>query len=134
MVAGTILFATATYIVMVVSFYFARVRRFHMPVMATLIVIDLFFPVYLYMTRNWAKRLLEEGEIFSFLIWMHFILVITLYLLYVVQVQTARNILKGDDVSSRRDHRAQGIGILITKALVILTGALLAEPPSGAEI
>lgn len=132
MVAGTIIFASATYAVMVVSFYFARVRRFHMPVMASIIVIDLFFPVYLYMTRDWGRRLLEEGEIFSFLIWMHFILVITLYLLYVVQVQTARNIL-GGDAKSRQDHRTQGIGILVTRGLVILTGALLAEPPSGSE-
>lgn len=117
---------------MVVSFYFSRVRRFHMPVMASIIVIDLFFPVYLYMTRDWGRRLLEEGEIFSFLIWMHFILVITLYLLYVVQVQTARSLL-GGDAKSRQDHRTQGIGILITRGLVILTGALLAEPPSGPE-
>lgn len=130
MVAGTILFAVATYVVMVVSFFYARVRRFHMPVMASIMVIDLFFPVYLYMTRDWGRRLLEEGEIFSFLIWMHFILVITLYTLYVVQVQTARRILKSDP-DSRRDHRSQGIGILITRALVILTGALLAEPPQS---
>lgn len=132
MVAGTVLFATATYLLMVVAFYFSRVRRFHMPVMASIIIIDLFFPVYLYMTRDWGRRLLDEGEIFSFLIWMHFMLVITLYVLYVVQLQTARGILKGEP-RPRQDHRTQGIGILVTRALVILTGALLAEPQSNLE-
>lgn len=127
MIPGTVLFASAMYVVMLAAFFCARMRRVHIPLMITIMVIDLFFPVYLYLTRDWGKRLIEQGEIFSFLIWMHFMLVITLYVLYVVQVQTARKILSGEDVA-KRDHRAQGIGILVTRALVIFTGALLAEP------
>lgn len=127
MIPGTVLFTSATFVIMLAAFFLARVRRLHIAVMSAIMVIDLFFPFYLYMTRDWHKKLIEHGEIFSFLMWMHFILVITLYVLYVVQIQTARRILGGDD-DVRRDHRAQGIGILITRGLVIFTGALLAEP------
>lgn len=127
MIPGTVLFATTTLGIMLVTFFLARMRRVHVPVMASIMVIDLFFPVYLFLTRDWHKKLIEHGEIFSFLMWMHFILVITLYVLYVVQIQTARRLLGGDD-SMRKDHRTQGIGILITRGLVIFTGALLAEP------
>lgn len=127
MIPGTVLFATTTFIIMLVTFFLARVRRVHIPVMATIMVIDLFFPVYLFLTRDWHKKLIEHGEIFSFLMWMHLILVITLYVLYVVQIQTARKILEGED-AAKGDHRAQGIGILIARGLVIFTGALLAEP------
>ena len=127
MIPGTVLFATTTFLVMLAAFFLARLRRIHIPVMASIMVIDLFFPVYLYMTRDWHKKLIEHGEIFSFLMWMHFMLIITLYVLYVVQIQTARRLLGGDE-STRKDHRVQGIGILITRGLVIFTGALLAEP------
>lgn len=127
MIPGTVLFATTTFVIMLVTFFLARVRRVHVPVMIAIMVVDLFFPVYLYLTRDWHKKLIEHGEIFSFLMWMHFILVITLYVLYVVQIQTARRLLGGDD-TMRKDHRAQGIGILIARGLVIFTGALLAEP------
>lgn len=127
MIPGTVLFAATTFLIMLATFFLARLRRIHVPVMASIMVIDLFFPVYLFLTRDWHKKLIEHGEIFSFLMWMHFILVITLYVLYVVQIQTARRLLGGDD-SMRKDHRTQGIGILITRGLVIFTGALLAEP------
>ncbi len=122
------MFAAATYLLMVAAFYGARVRRFHIPVMATIIAIDIFFPFYLYLTRDWIRRLFEQEEIFSFLIWMHLILVITLYLLYFFQVQTARRIMAGD-AAARRDHHSQGKGILIVRALMITAGALLVEAP-----
>jgi len=128
MIAGTVLFAAATYLLMVAAFHGARVRRFHIPVMATIIAIDIFFPVYLYLTRDWIRRLFEQEEIFSFLIWMHLILVITLYLLYFFQVQTARRIMAGDE-QARNDHHSQGKGILIVRALMITAGALLVEAP-----
>jgi hypothetical protein len=125
------MFALATYALMLLAAYYARYRALHMPLMAVVIVSDLFFPVYLYVTRNWYRRLIEHAEIFSFLIWMHFILVITLFMLYFVQVQTARGLLRGAD-GARGAHRSQAIGILITRALVILTGALLVEPEGDA--
>jgi len=130
MLAGTVIFASVTYLVMVASFYLARFRRFHISVMASIMVIDLFFPIYLFMTRDWVKRLIEHEEIFSFLIWMHFFLVITLYVLYVFQIMAGREILRGDE-QARPDHKGQAKGILITRALVIITGAMLAEPVSA---
>ncbi len=130
MLAGTVMFAAATYLLMVAAFYRAKVRRFHVPVMAVIITVDLFFPIYLYLTRDWIRRLFEQEEIFSFLIWMHLILVISLYLLYFFQVQTARRLLAGDE-AARADHRSQGKGILIVRALMITTGALLVEAPKG---
>ncbi len=128
--AGTVLFVAVTYLLMVAAVYRARLRRFHVPVMATIVVIDIFFPVYLYLTKDWIRRLFENEEIFSFLIWMHLILVITLYTLYVFQVKLGRRLLAGDE-TARADHRAQGRGILVVRALMVITGALLVEPPEA---
>jgi len=129
--AGTVIYAALSYLLMVAVFFLARIRALHMTVMASIMVSDLFFPVYLYMTREWERRLFDEEEIFSFLIWMHVILIITLYLLYFLQIQTARGMLKGK-VESRPEHHNQARGILIVRALVIVTGALLVEPDQGA--
>jgi len=130
MLAGTVIYAALSYLLMVVAFFFSRLRYLHMSVMVTIMVSDLFFPIYLYINREWGRRLFEEEEIFSFLIWMHVILIITLYLLYFLQIQTARGILKGN-TTSRSEHHNQARGILIIRALVIVTGALLVEPEQG---
>lgn len=130
MIEGTVLFASVTYMIMLGTYFLAKFRRFHVTVMASIMVTDLFFPVYLYMTHDWAKRLIDQEEIFSPLIWMHFILVITLYVLYVFQMLAGRKILQGDE-RSRSDHKGQAKGILVTRALVIITGALLVEPVSA---
>jgi hypothetical protein len=127
MIGGTLLFVIATYALMVWAFFWAKKRYFHIPVMASIMLIDLFFPVYLVLNKDWYRRLIEQEEILSFMIWMHFILVLVLYALYVLQILTARKLLKGDD-SVRADHRAQGKGILIARALVILSAAMLIEP------
>ena len=126
MIAGTVIFVSITYLIMVAA-YFHHYRRLHITVMASIMLTDFFFPVYLYLTHDWGKRLIDHEEIFSFLIWMHFILLITLYILYVFQIQAGRKILQGDE-QARADHKGQAKGILIAKALVIITGALLVEP------
>jgi hypothetical protein len=67
---------------------------------------------------------------------MHFGLIVTLYVLYVIQVQTALKLVRSSrqavDAESlevtHREHRAQGMGILLARALVIVTGAILADP------
>ncbi|MFQ5470129.1 MAG: hypothetical protein ACE5EH_07445 [Gammaproteobacteria bacterium] len=130
MLAGTVVFASASYILMVIAFYMARFRKFHVSVMITIMLTDLFFPVYLFMTRDWYRRLIEDEEILSFLIWMHLIVIITLYMLYVVQIIAGRKILTGN-AKARLDHRTQAKGILIARALVIITGALLVEPEAA---
>ena len=104
--------------------------------MVSVMLFDITMPFYLVATRDWKTRLLVDGDILSFGVWMHFGLLITLYVLYVIQVQTALKILrsgkKAVDVdeleTAHREHRAQGIGILLARALVIITGAILAEP------
>ncbi len=128
MISATLIFMTATWVLMVVAFFLHRVRGFHIAVMGSVILIDVFFPLYLVLTRDWWKRLFLDGEILTFLLWMHLMLIITLYVLYIVQVQAGRRLLRGDD-TIRSEHRGQGIAILVTRALVILTGGLLVEPP-----
>lgn len=131
-VPETIVYAVVSWFVMLVAFMFARrQRRLHMLVMGTIIVLDFLFPFYLYGTRDWGRRLFDEGEILSFMLWTHLILVLTLYVLYVVQIQAGSKLLKGQE-SARGDHRAQGLGILVTRALVIITGAMLIESPYDA--
>ena len=97
---------------------------------------DVGMPFYLVATRDWKIRLIDHGDIMSFGVWMHFGLIVTLYVLYVIQLQTALKILRSNgkkvDVdeleTTHREHRAQGMGILLARALVIVTGAILADP------
>ncbi|MBL1277173.1 MAG: hypothetical protein COB30_013905 [Ectothiorhodospiraceae bacterium] len=131
-----IIAALLTYVLMLAAMYWHRFRRFHMTVMMSIIAFDVAMPFYLVATRDWKTRLLIEGDILSFGVWMHFGLIITLYVLYVIQVQTGlkmwRSSRKGLDAeelaTTHREHRAQGMGILLARALVIATGAILADP------
>jgi hypothetical protein len=127
--AGTVWFVLATYVLMLAAFFYSRYRWFHVPVMATIVVVDILFPFYLYLTHDWYRRLIVHEEIFSFLIWMHFGLVITLYALYYLQIQTARKIFAGND-ESRGEHRSQANAILLVRGLVIATALLLVDPES----
>jgi len=128
MIAGTVLFVVATYFLMLAAFYNARVRLFHVPVMASIMLCDLFFPVYLVMTRDWYQRLIIEQDLLTFGVWMHLGFVIALFVMYGVQIQAGRTLLQETaDVGRKKEHRLQGIGILIVRAMVILTGALLVQ-------
>lgn len=127
MTAATILVALATYVLMILAFYLAHYRRMHVTVMAAIMVFDVLMPFYLYLNRNWYHRLIEREEIFSFLLWMHLGLVITLYVLYVLQVQAGRKILNGND-ATRPEHRGQAKAILFVRGLVLATAALLIDP------
>lgn len=122
----TVIYAVVSWFLMLGAFFLYRYRRIHLSVMITVIVLDFLFPFYLYATRDWVRRLFDEGEILSFLLWTHLLLVFTLYALYVVQIQAGSKLLRGAD-GARADHRAQGIGILVTRGLVVVTGALLVE-------
>lgn len=123
----SLIVAIGSYFVMLFAFYMRQWRVVHIPLMASVIVLDLMFPIYLVLNRDWYKRLIEQEEIFSFMIWMHLILIITLYALYVLQIATARKMLQGD-MSAKSGHRSQGIGILVVRGLVVLSAALLIEP------
>ncbi|NOX92408.1 MAG: hypothetical protein GXP18_08165 [Gammaproteobacteria bacterium] len=133
---GPIIAAVLTYLLMLVAFKWHRFRRFHMSVMIFIICFDVGMPFYLVATRDWKTRLIDNGDILSFGVWMHFGLIITLYVLYVIQVQTVLKMLRSPKqavdsealAAAHRDHRAQGMGILLARGLVIATGAILADP------
>ena len=137
--AGPFYAASLTFLLMLAAMYWHRHRRFHITVMVSVMLFDIAMPFYLVSTRDWATRLLDDGDILSFGVWMHFGLIITLYVLYVIQVQTALKILRSgkqavdvDELEAvHREHRAQGMGILMARALVIITGAILADPASA---
>ena len=95
--------------------------------MVFIVVFDLLMPVYLYSTRDWKTRLIDDGDIFSFAVWMHFGLLIALFVLYAIQIMAGRKLLQGDQ-SGRGEHKNVAKGILAVRALVILTGALLVQP------
>jgi hypothetical protein len=126
---GTVWFVLATYVLMIVAYYYSRYRWFHVPVMVLIIIADLLFPFYLYLTHDWYKRLIVHEQIFSFLIWMHFGLILTLYALYFLQIQTARRIFGGNQ-EARGEHHSQAKAILLVRGLVIATALLLVDPES----
>lgn len=136
--AGPFFAASLTFLLMLAAMYWHRLRRFHISVMVSVMLFDIAMPFYLVSTRDWKTRLLDDGDILSFGVWMHFGLIITLYVLYVIQVQTALKILRSgkqavdekEIEATHREHRAQGLGILLARALVITTGAMLADPVS----
>ena len=118
-----------TYLLMLAAYFLPRFRYFHIPVMVSCLLFDIGMPVYLYTHRHWYHRLVEQGDIFSFLIWMHFGLLITMYVLYGTQINTALRMFKGDP-DARADHHGQGKALLLARGLVIITGAILANPVS----
>jgi hypothetical protein len=118
-----------TYLLMLAAYFLPRFRYFHIPVMVSCLLFDIGMPVYLYTHRHWYHRLVEQGDIFSFLIWMHFGLLITMYVLYGTQISTALKLFKGDP-EARTDHHGQGKALLLARGLVIVTGAILANPVS----
>jgi len=133
---GPIIAAILTYLLMLVAYKWHHLRRFHMSVMIFIICFDVAMPFYLVATRDWKTRLIDNGDILSFGVWMHFGLIITLYVLYAIQVQTVLKMLRSpkqdadpeEQTAARRDHRSQGMGILLARGLVIATGTILADP------
>ncbi len=104
----------------------------HIPLMASVMLFDLVFPVYLYMTHDWIDRLIDKGELFSFAIWAHLIFVLGLYTLYVMQIQAGKQVLAGGD-EARHHHHLQGRGIFLIRLFVFLSGAMLIESEAMAH-
>ncbi len=122
----TVLAAFSTYLLMLAAYFLARYRFFHIPAMISIMLFDLGMPIYLYTHRRWWHRLIEQQDILSFLVWMHFGLIITMYVLDVAQILTARKLLRGD-IDARAEHHSQGKALLVVRALVIVTGSILAD-------
>ncbi len=119
--------ATASYLLMLSAYFLPKHRAFHIPVMGATIIFDFAMPFFLVTHRNWWHRLIEQNDIFSFLIWMHFGLLITMYALEAAQIASALQILKGVS-SARLAHHSQGRALLVARALAIITGGVMAEP------
>jgi len=116
-----------SFVVMALAYYLRRQHRWHIALMGCVMLFDVIFPVWLYMTHDWKRRLIDNGELFSFLVWTHLFLILTLYSLYVLQVMAGRQLQRGDN-SGRESHRVQSRGIAVIRTLVFLTGALLIAP------
>ncbi|TPW17090.1 MAG: Uncharacterized protein FD130_798 [Halothiobacillaceae bacterium] len=122
----TIIIATMTYFVMVAAYFLPKNRNIHIPIMVGVMLFDLLIPVYLLLNRDWYRRLIEHGDILTFGVWMHFMVVLVLYILYVFQITAGLKMLKGEEMeTARADHRAQAKGILLVRGFVIFTGALM---------
>lgn len=124
---GFVIVALITYLIMLAAYFVPHIRRIHIPIMVSIIIFDLCVPFYLFLNRDWKARLIDSGDILSFSVWMHFGMVLTLYILYGWQVHSAIKILKGDS-DIKGEHRVQAKVILGLRATVILTGTLLIDP------
>jgi len=129
--AETTIAAVISFILMLIAYKLSHIRKFHISVMVSCIAFDLAMPFYLYLNRDWYGRLIEGGEILNFLIWMHIGLVVTVYILYVMQVIEGKKLLKG--VGDVANHRAQAKGLILSRALMIFCGALLYEKEQVTE-
>jgi len=131
--ATSVLLVLMSFALLAAAWHWRKQRRFHIAAMSFVMVFDFFFPVYLYLTHDWWKRLIVDGDIFSFLLWSHLILVMVLYALYVLQVMAGRTMLRNppnseDHQRMREEHRKQFIGIVVMRLLVLASGALLIVP------
>jgi len=115
---GPFYLASLTLLLMLVAIYWHRAHRFHVPVMFSVIAFDIGMPFYLMMTR----------------VWMHFGVIISLFVLYAIQISAGLKLLKttADTADIRQEHRMLAKGILLARTLVITTGAMLSEPGTAA--
>jgi len=116
-----------SFVVLAAAWVVKKNHHLHVTLMGCVMVFDMLFPVWLYMTHNWIKRLIDDGELLSFAIWAHVFLILTLYALYVLQIQAGRQMLAGH-IQAQPEHRVQSRGIVIARLFVFLSGALLIAP------
>ncbi|MDQ6967282.1 MAG: hypothetical protein Q9M14_01190 [Mariprofundaceae bacterium] len=130
--ATSIVLVLISFVVLAAAWFWRKHRRFHISAMIFLMFFDMMFPIYLYLTHDWAKRLIDEGQIFSSLIWTHLMLVMVLYALYVLQVLAGRAMLQhrvgAQHQHHRSEHKKQFIGIVVARLLVFASGWLLLVP------
>ena len=126
MINEVVIVAFISLLIMLLAYRLHHVRMFHVPVMIGIMLFDLCVPFYLYLNRDWKTRLIDHGDILSFMVWTHFGLLITLFVLYGIQILAGRRLLNRDE-SARDEHKTVAKGILLTRALVIMSGALLVQ-------
>jgi len=123
----SVIIVLISFVVLAFAWLMQKNHRIHVMLMSSVMLFDVLFPIWLYMTHDWVKRLIDHGEILSFLVWTHLFLIMTLYSLYVLQVQAGRQMLAGAS-GVRPNHRAQSRGIVFARLFVFATGALLIAP------
>ncbi len=123
----SVMLVMISFVVLAVAWMARKNHLLHIILMGCVMVFDVLFPVWLYITHNWVKRLIDDGELLSFSIWTHVFLILTLYAMYVLQVQAGRQMLAGHH-GARQNHQVQSRGIIIVRVFVFLSGALLIAP------
>ncbi len=88
----------------------------------------LIFPLWLFLTHDWGRRLIDEGDILSFGVWTHWGLVLMLLVLYGLQAALGREIMRGGEPQSRTAHAKQAIGIVLVRVVAFLSGLMLLVP------
>jgi len=123
----SVILVLISFAVMALAITFRKKKQVHISLMAAIMMFDVLFPIWLYMTHDWKHRLIDQGELFSFLIWTHLFLILTLYSLYVLQIQEGKRLLAKKN-NARQNHRVQSRGIIVVRVFVFLSGALLIAP------
>ena len=123
----SVILVLISFAVMALAMNFRKKHHVHVSLMAAIMIFDVLFPIWLYMTHDWKHRLIDQGELFSFLIWTHLFLILTLYCLYVLQIQEGKQLL-AKKKNARQNHRVQSRGIIVVRVFVFLSGALLIAP------
>jgi len=125
--ATSVLLVLASFMVMAVAWWQRHRPALHVPLMVSVMLFDLSFPVWLYSVHDWHRRLINEGDILSFGMWTHWGLMIMLLVLYSLQISLGRALQHGDG-SRRKEHKSQAIGIVLVRTLVFLSGVMLIVP------
>jgi len=112
---------------MLIGWYFRGHTKLHAGMMVSVMGFDLLFPVWLYQTHDWGKMLIDEGGIASFDVWAHLGMVVTLLVLYGLQIDLGRALVRGEN-GRRLEHRRQGVGIVWLRVVVFLSGMILISP------
>ena len=123
----SIIIVSISFVVLAVAWMMRKRHVVHMSLMGCVMLFDLLFPIWLYMTHDWVKRLIDNGEILSFAIWAHVFLFLTLYAMYILQIQAGLRLYAGHS-DARPAHRLQGRGVVIARLFVFLSGTLLIAP------
>ncbi len=123
----SVIIVLISFAVLAVAWLVKKKHTLHIVLMSCVMTFDVLFPIWLYATHDWVKRLIDDGEMLSFAIWMHVFLILTLYALYVLQIQAGRQLIAGQR-DARPNHRVQSRGIIIVRLFVFISGALLIAP------
>ncbi len=112
-------------LLMLAAYRFHRPRIWHATAMSLCMVYGIGVPFYLFFARNWPHRLIDQGGIFNYLVWMHVVLVLLLFTMYFLQIREGLRLWRGVR-EAREIHAQQAKVILGAMLLVIITGGLLA--------